>query len=506
MRIQRYYSSVREELSSLSEDALTLLDKQDYVGFFKSCGPNYVRSVRRAQEITSIFDFASTNNYKANKFSQELQLGVFTNKFVKRIQKNSKYSDIVDSLKINVHIFGLGLGGDNVLVPTAVTLEGYQEMLRAVFLSFTQNEDVNNIGKIYAVEFVPWVDNTGFQVAAKVYDEDVTIPLRRSMIPKAIESGGGSSLTFGPDQTNRNSFQCKSSLHNIDKYGYCCEHHWLWNPSSAKYETEHQNITRSTHVCRPARQLDKSAAKNNMANNGEFVTHLDSIIQNKGNQLYTLQKCLTSLKSFSSKYDYHIVKTRDSAKYDADLEMSLTMKEFKISIDPLDNYSLLEQLGQELEEFTNMYYRPCIHAIYGMNIGNTAEIDPQYFMAYGWLAHHQCNHLSCLGDNMRWDRENGGCIPSVAYGATSPLYGTNKDYCETTILKEADSSGNEQCKHDQDVLQQRQIDSNICWTSTASPFYLMDHYCLPEITSETANIDEKAAVNILIASCPAHNN
>ena len=63
MNIMRYYHSVREELSAISEDALTLLDQQDYIGFFKSCGPNYIRGLRRAQELTAIFSFKSTSKF-----------------------------------------------------------------------------------------------------------------------------------------------------------------------------------------------------------------------------------------------------------------------------------------------------------------------------------------------------------------------------------------------------------------------------------------------------------
>jgi len=45
MRIERYYSSVREELSPLSEDALTLLDRQDVRSKlytkYSTCSGNY---------------------------------------------------------------------------------------------------------------------------------------------------------------------------------------------------------------------------------------------------------------------------------------------------------------------------------------------------------------------------------------------------------------------------------------------------------------------------------
>merc|ERR1712166_1014589 len=73
MKIQRYYSSIREELSPLSEDALTLLDTQDYIGFFKSCGPNYVRSIRRAQELTAIFSFTSSSSSMSTEFSASVK-------------------------------------------------------------------------------------------------------------------------------------------------------------------------------------------------------------------------------------------------------------------------------------------------------------------------------------------------------------------------------------------------------------------------------------------------
>ena len=36
MSVMWYYHSVREELSLIAEDALTLLDQQDYIGVFKS--------------------------------------------------------------------------------------------------------------------------------------------------------------------------------------------------------------------------------------------------------------------------------------------------------------------------------------------------------------------------------------------------------------------------------------------------------------------------------------
>ena len=74
MRLERYYSSVREEVSPLSDDAKTLLNSEDYVGFFKACGPNYVRGIRRAQEVSATFKFQSSSTETAKSFAAGLKV------------------------------------------------------------------------------------------------------------------------------------------------------------------------------------------------------------------------------------------------------------------------------------------------------------------------------------------------------------------------------------------------------------------------------------------------
>ena len=43
MRVDRYYSSIKENEAHFSKDALQLLENEDYVEFFKSCGVGFVR-------------------------------------------------------------------------------------------------------------------------------------------------------------------------------------------------------------------------------------------------------------------------------------------------------------------------------------------------------------------------------------------------------------------------------------------------------------------------------
>jgi len=535
MRIERYYSSVREELSPLSDDALTLLDRQDYIGFFKSCGPNYIRSIRRAQELTAIFSFTSSSAEMASEFSLSISASTPDTFFSSGgsskldVSASSKFSSIAKSMQITIVGFGLGLNSEGSSTMVAASLEEYQEVMKYGFKSFTQNEDSHNIGMVYGMEIVPWVDNTAFQVNSKLMEEAIIIPLSRSLIPQAIPID--STLATPPtwqndDNTRKHVFRCKDPAYHMDRYGYCCESSVLWDTVEQVYAEENKNISISAMNCRPARQLDKSVVKNNMSNNGEFVAHLDAIVRYKLNQIFTLEKCLTSLKSFPVKYDYHILKNQDTVKYDSAIPRRFTVKEMKFSLDPLNNYSMLKHMGQELDEFVEMYYQPCVAELFGMNIGSSPDTEPQYFMAYAWLSHSACLKLSCLADNMRWDRDNGGCIPSLLVGRNAPAYGqgstanpnpwtTTGTNTVSTHCKKDNTKGDEAyefCKYKESDFTALQTAANTCWNgasgfTVANPAYLMSYYCMPSITGERATRREKARITTLSGTClgaPGH--
>merc|ERR1711957_860114 len=502
MKIQRYYSSVREELSPLSEDALTLLDSQDYIGFFKSCGPTYVRSIRRAQELTSIFKFDSQSSEVAAEFALALHLQSPVRSDSANILSKPKYASIASSLEITIYAFGMGLNQEGSSVIVSTTLDHYQDVLKFAYKSFTQNEDSSNIGMVYGIEVVPWVDNTGFQVESKLLEEEILIPLPRSMIPKAIQINGLNDLTFANTIVERAQFHCKNAPYQMDQYGYCCESTLLWNPLERDYETEPSNVT-STRICRPARKLDKSTVKNNMSVNAEFVAHLDSIIRNKLNQLYTLQKCLSSLMTYSSDYDYHTMKVQDTAKYDAAIEDTITLREVKGALDPLGDFSLIRLMGQELDEYVEMYYEPCVAALFGLNIGTTNDVEAQYFMAYGWLTHAACSKLPCLADNMRWDRNeenNAGCVASAIVGSRAPSYMGRQGIC----AKKLDNT----CKYNQMQNIQFELSAKECWTCEGNceggdeelvPLFFLNQFCMP--VTNTHEVEDTSDIRTRTNSC-----
>jgi len=472
MRIDRYYSSLREEVSPLTTDARTLLADEDYIGFFKTCGANYVRGIRRAQELTTIFTFLSPSEDRASEFAAELKSSNVNATF----STKSKFSDITSSLDIDVLGFGLGGNHTNSDALIVTTLEDLNKLMKFAIRAFTENDDYNNIGLVYGIEVVPWVDNTAFQVVSNVLDATINIPLPYSLIPQAFSDDTTLFPDFSNIDTTRAHFTCRNSLFHIDMNGYCCQGTELYNTISQAYELEAQNITSSSLVCRPVRELEKFVVKNNMSNNGEFVARLDSIIRYKMNQLFTLEQCINSVNTFPKSNEHSILKPQARDKYDENILSNFTVKQLKMALDPLGDFGLIIHMGRELDEFVEMYYRPCIAALFGMNIGSSPDTDPQYFMAYAWLQHDACRKFTCLGNNMRWDRnQDTGCVKSVISG------GNVTSYTGETGESECSRNDENSCKYLTTELSTFANGAQTCWGQSTVPFNLMNHFCMPQI-------------------------
>ena len=499
MKIQRYYSSVREEVSQLSEDANTLLERQDYVGFFMGCGPNYVRGIRRAQEVTAVFSFQSTSSSSAKEFAGAFKITTPFGGGGKSKASSSKFASMNSSMKITIQGFGMGLNQDGAGTLVATTLEEYQQVMKFAFKSFTQNEDSPNIGMIFGIEVVPWVNNVSFQVAAQVHDENVELPLPRSLIPRAHLKTDKKVTDGFVSLTNRTLYECKELTFVIDRYGYCCEIDALYDYTNKTYVTEgfDDDAILDLRICRPIRSLDKSLVKDNMSTNGEFVANLDSIARYRLNQISTIERCIMDAKSIPDRYQYNILKTQDMVKYDSGtIDPKFTLAELRRAVDPLGDFSLVIHLGKELDEWMTMYFSPCMAAIFGSNVGTTPGTDPQYFLAYPWHVHDECLKLTCLTTNMRWDRAVGGCVPSLMVGTGGEDYSNGETQCAYDT--ELNDAATETCKYNTTVLQKYHTEVNGCWTDTLPDSnaieYYVNNYCMPQLTDEKAEEDAIAVI------------
>ena len=91
---------------------------------------------------------------------------------------------------------------------------------------------------VYGMEIVPWVDNTAFQVASKILDENINIPLPYSLIPKAVNG------------------TCANIAFHTDKNDYCCEGTMLFDPITNAYLTSATALAQNLRICKPLRTLE----------------------------------------------------------------------------------------------------------------------------------------------------------------------------------------------------------------------------------------------------------
>lgn len=487
MRIERYYSSVMEEQSPLSDEALKLLEKQDYVGFFQACGSSYIRSIRRAQEVTAIIQFEAYRQKLAQEFATILKSSANVNKrFVQKVSK-AKFFPLVDSLEMRVVAYGLTLNkeGAGSLVPNS--LEEFSEVMKYSYEVMAKSQTPRNeqLGMVYGVELVPWTDSVSFQVAAKVTEEVLTTQVPRSLIEKAWHK---SYDKFNVDFSDKikSEFSCKKDNHHVDKFGYCCELASLYNPEKRVYVNERC----STCICRPSRPLEKSMVKSNMSNNGEFVSRLDSSWRKKSNQLSHLEKCITAVLSIPVSQDYNILKPRDRAVFAENLN-SFTVRQLKRALDPRSDYSFLKHMSIELDEYTEMFYRRCISSMYG---GGTSDVDALQFMSVSWQEHENCMKMDCLRENQRWNRQpGGGCVSGLMLGEFAESYSDEFDG-EGLCSLDSDSYESVSCKYNSADLSTFYTRATRCWRRMIPklPIYdIVDQFCMPVVTSEVVSDSDR---------------
>ena len=483
MRIERFYSSIREEVSPLSPSAISLLDNQDYVGFFKACGPNYVRSVRRAQEVIAFFSLETVSSESAKSFAVDLQVSAWGGRYGADYSRDSSSTSSSSSstLKISINGYGLGLTAEGSETLVARNVEEFNGVMKFAWKTMTTGEDAVHTGMVYGIEIVPWVENVQFQVVSGVTEEAIEVPLQRSLIPIAYKRTDPTDTEF--NNTQRELFRCKQPSNEMDKFGFCCEIGSLYNTDSKEYDETNPE----ERVCRPIRQIDSAMVSENMAANGEFVARLDRALRFKINQLNLLDRCISAVNAIPSRNDFHILKTKDTVEGSSNVTLvsNVTVYEMKMALDPFNDYGTVKSTAQELDEFVEMFYAPCMAAIFGSNIGNSPSTEATYFMAYPWHSHKECTYLSCFGSGMRWDRdEGGGCVPGIISGTSAtPYTGANK-----SCKKDLNSSGaTEQCKHDSTTTNDDQTKRTTCLQQSSAvgriDVFLRD-YCLPELSGE----------------------
>ena len=500
MRLESLSSSIQENESSMAKDAVRMLEDEEYVNFFMSCGPNYVRSIQRAQEVTSIISYEAIDDYTAQRFADALKLYVYGNRGDSMRERSRSqripmdftgfnldldfdYSDIRKSLSIEILGFGLGLNSDGSSTLVATSLDEFNQVMRFAFDSMTKNESMGRgTGMIYGMEVIPWTDNAEFLKFANVDYNTILAPVPRALIENAMGVKNQKGFV--------DRYVCTSINSEPDDFGKCCD------PLDVVDMTKINEFGSTTvkSSCQPEHYLTPVVMKDNLETNAEFVSWLGFVAREKVKSLTTLSQCVNKLRSFPKRFEYHFMKTSKKGIYDKSLETAYTLKELKSTFDPLGDLSILSLIGNENDEFFEMFYQPCLSALYGMNNGNDKTTDPKYFMSEPWYNHKECARPSCLESDMAWDRKNGnGCVEGVLgrrkFKLTIPA--SDDPHCAKTIDP---TTGQEICKFIPSVDLMYAIDNcrersipGIDGRGKSVPFSLsslMDYFCMPQLDVE----------------------
>jgi len=473
MRIERYYGSVKENSATLSSDALELLNRRDYTGFFKACGPNYVRSIRRAQEVTALFKFSSSNIRATAKMKSKIQAAVHGRKGSLSVSSSSSFERTSESLLIEITGYGLGLDKEGSDTLVATSLEEFQSAMKFAFTTMTRgNQGAAQTGMVYAIEFVPWTNNAAFQVANNLDGIDSYVyELPDESIPNADDEGA-----------------CKATGHQPDSKEKCCRFSEQC-PELPEKDGDGQEKCKDgstptddccqPKVCKIMQRLSKDQMKYNLEENGEFIARLDSIVRRKRNAIMTLQRCIIALKSFPDTMKKNYLETRDSILVPKKGESqnggeTMWVEKLRTILDPMDNSESVALLNMELDRFMQMYYIPCIAALHGQSVEISSDgvPSPEHFMMKSWREHEECYFESCLIPENSWNAVGGGCSTSLGYAEN------NKS--ETALGKIPDD-----LKPVKD-----------CWGAT-TPLVHLDKYCSPRLSERKTTASD--------FTCPAQS-
>ena len=481
MRVERFFSTLLEDKASISHDAAKIILDEEYISFFMTCGPNYVRSLNRAQEVTAVFSFQAKDVYSAQAFADSLRLMVLGNHTKNEPGFNNE--EIMESLSIEILGYGLGLNksGSETLVSTSI--DEFNQVMKFAFDSMTKTG--YNTGMISNIEVTPWADNAEFLQYANIDNYRILVPKPRGHIENARNNG-------------RVGFVCTSSSSIADDFGKCCKANEIVKIDN--YDAHGRKMTKK--MCEPRHYLSPVAMKDNLETNAEFVALLSSVAQDKVKSLSTLGQCVNALRAFPSRFDYSFLQSRDKATYDGSIEMAYTIKELKAALDPAADLGVLSMIGSENDEYFEMFYQPCLSALYGANKANRKSTHPKYFMSEPWYNIEECTRPSCLESNKAWDRRNGnGCVDGLLARQSSfnPIPVEGDPYCS----REVNQSGTESCKYKYTPHANMVMQMDNCRASLPrgkdgrgksvelSMSYLMDYFCMPEISVENKADSEK---------------
>ncbi|MBT4527383.1 MAG: hypothetical protein HOC24_12595 [Deltaproteobacteria bacterium] len=159
VEIRNYYHALDETQSQISSSARQLLENQEYVTFFNSCGQHYVRSVGSFSSYLALLQYRLTTNEKSDKaFAQRIEKGLFNFSGDKKVEKGFSKAAEARGMRVFVQALGLSKGELVNLVPVDIN------QFRTTVQDTVKLMQDPSSGLVSYIEVVPWVENPELSV------------------------------------------------------------------------------------------------------------------------------------------------------------------------------------------------------------------------------------------------------------------------------------------------------------------------------------------------------
>jgi hypothetical protein len=160
VEIRNYYHSLDETQSQISPSTRKLLENQQYVTFFNSCGQHYVRSVGSFSSYLALLQYRLTKNENSDKvFAQRIEKGLFNFSGDKKVEKGFSKDAEARGMRVFVQALGLSKGELVNLVPVDIN------QFRTTVQDTVKLMQDPSSGLVSYIEVVPWVENPELTVS-----------------------------------------------------------------------------------------------------------------------------------------------------------------------------------------------------------------------------------------------------------------------------------------------------------------------------------------------------
>ncbi len=462
---------------------------------------SFSNSIRRIQEVVINFSWSSADTAAGREFAQSIER-YSSGQSYENVFTAPDGGDEMNSLVVKIQARGIGLSplkdknlakidADEADSLVITDLSKFNSIMQFAYKRMTRDvgENSDQTGQVHSIEIVPWTNNPTFQIASKVYDHIIYSPVPFNEIPSVTPGG-----------------VCRSEDHSPDSYRKCCldqDKHIVTLPD--------QEVSKV--YCKPKRLLSTSMMKNNMEQNGEFVTIMSTANRKNFELQDRLHQCVHDLHQMDPSHDYKYLKS--SSSYSLNVDHLVTVKELKMFLDPTADSALHKLIAREFSEHRGMFYDRCLGSLYVDEDGDGSEKGPKYFMSQPYYEHETCAFPTCSYAGMRWDRDSqsGGCVDSTI--KNGPLYQPKRTHYDDDsggppnclLIFDPSEPDGIKCKYDQGELYDIRDTFQSCWEnlpgkSDVSPLYLMERFCGLELEGSEADVTRRKQVDEMARSCP----